>query len=161
MSEFKHWCGNCQIRVYIQRHYGRTLTWQDCPYVCEYATAMRCSIEQKRMEGNEREQTTFPKNLRTCEYWDSESNYCALCKPSADPEPSDVARDIARIIENEIDMRVIAQSERKKGEWIDTETSYADGVQQECRCSVCTRLSLRPLGDFCRWCGADMRGEQE
>ena len=100
-------------------------------------------------------------NLRTCEYWDSESNYCALCRPSAEPEPSDVARDIARIIENEIDMRVIAQSERKKGEWIDTETSYADGVQQECRCSVCTRLSLRPLGDFCRWCGADMRGEQE
>ena len=43
--EFKHWCGNCQIRVYIQRHYGNLLSWQDCPYVCEYATAMRCSIK--------------------------------------------------------------------------------------------------------------------
>lgn len=60
MSEFKHWCGNCQIRVYIQRHKGITLTWQDCPYVCEYAAAMRCSIEQKQMEWNEREQTASP-----------------------------------------------------------------------------------------------------
>lgn len=25
-------------------------------------------------------------HLRTCEYWDSESNYCALYKPSAEPE---------------------------------------------------------------------------
>lgn len=39
--EYKHWCGNCQIRIYIQRHEGRTLTWHDCPYTCEYATAMR------------------------------------------------------------------------------------------------------------------------
>jgi len=30
-----------------------------------------------------------------------------------------------------------AQPEPKMGEWIDTETSYADGVRQECRCSVC------------------------
>lgn len=41
--EYKHWCGNCQIRIYIQRHYGITLTWQDCPYACEYAMAMRGS----------------------------------------------------------------------------------------------------------------------
>ena len=33
--------------------------------------------------------------------------------PSAQPEPSQVARDIATIIENEKDMRVIAQSEIK------------------------------------------------
>ena len=45
MADFKHWCGNCQIRVYVQRHYGKTLTWADCPYTCEYATAMRCSTE--------------------------------------------------------------------------------------------------------------------
>ena len=29
------------------RHYGRILTWKDCPYTCEYATAMRCSTEAK------------------------------------------------------------------------------------------------------------------
>ena len=52
MADFKHWCGNCQIRVYVQRHYGKTLTWADCPYTCEYAIAMRCSTEC----GNETEQ---------------------------------------------------------------------------------------------------------
>ena len=53
MSEqvYKHWCGNCQIRIYVERHYGTRLTWQDCPYTCEYATAMRCSTEAKGYEG--------------------------------------------------------------------------------------------------------------
>ena len=47
MSEYVHWCGNCQIKIYIRRHYGEELTWQNCPYTCEYATAMRCSTEPK------------------------------------------------------------------------------------------------------------------
>ena len=47
MIEYKHWCGNCQIKIYVQRHSGRILTWQDCPYTCEYATAMRCSTEAR------------------------------------------------------------------------------------------------------------------
>lgn len=54
MAEFKHWCGNCQIRIYIQRHYGKDLNWHDCPYVCEYATAMRNSCETK-MDGKEQD----------------------------------------------------------------------------------------------------------
>lgn len=53
IDEYKHWCGNCQIRIYIQRHYGRTLTWQDCPYVCEYALSMRSSAEQKGEDGEQ------------------------------------------------------------------------------------------------------------
>ena len=48
MSEYTHWCGNCQIRVYIQRHYGNRLSWQDCPYTCEYATAMRCYAQSEQ-----------------------------------------------------------------------------------------------------------------
>lgn len=48
------------------------------------------------------------------------------------------------------------QPERKKGKWIDNETSYADGVRQTCTCSICGQRSVRPLGRFCRWCGADM-----
>ena len=47
MGEYNHWCGNCQIRIYIQRHYGRTLNWKDCPYTCEYAVAMRCTAQKK------------------------------------------------------------------------------------------------------------------
>ena len=39
-----------------------------------------------------------------------------MALPSAQPEPSQVARDIATIIENEHDMRVLlSQPERKKG----------------------------------------------
>ena len=50
---------------------------------------------------------------------------------------------------------------RPYGEWLDTETSYADDGKQYCKCSVCGKQSLRPLGDFCRWCGADMRGGEQ
>ena len=46
MDEYVHWCGNCQIRIYTQRHYGKDLNWQDCPYTCEYATTMRNSSQQ-------------------------------------------------------------------------------------------------------------------
>lgn len=49
MSEYKHWCGTCQIRVYYQRHYGKRLSWEDCPYTCEYAEGMR-RIAQKENE---------------------------------------------------------------------------------------------------------------
>ena len=48
------------------------------------------------------------------------------------------------------------EPERKRGKWIDNETSYADGVRQTCSCSICGQRSVRPLGRFCRWCGADM-----
>lgn len=53
------------------------------------------------------------------------------------------------------------EPERKKGKWIDNETSYADGVRQTCTCSVCGQRSVRPLGRFCRWCGADMSEDNE
>lgn len=45
MTEFKYWCGNCQIKIYIFRHYGKVLSWQDCPYTCEYGDAMRNSTK--------------------------------------------------------------------------------------------------------------------
>ena len=41
MIDYKHWCGVCQIRIYIERHFGVRLTWKDCPYVCKYADEMR------------------------------------------------------------------------------------------------------------------------
>ena len=50
--EYKHWCGNCQIRVYVERHYGKRLSWEDCPYTCEYAVAMRCSTQNGRRRTN-------------------------------------------------------------------------------------------------------------
>ena len=40
VNKFVHWCGNCQIRIYIERHYGKRLSWVDCPYVCKYKDNM-------------------------------------------------------------------------------------------------------------------------
>lgn len=45
----------------------------------------------------------------------------------------------------------------RHGRWIENETSYADHpTKQTCNCSICGRASTRPLGDWCRWCGAKM-----
>ena len=55
MAEYKHWCGNCQIRVYIERHYGKRLNWTDCPYTCEYANQMRAlAVCGAKVDGNEK-----------------------------------------------------------------------------------------------------------
>lgn len=74
--------------------------------------------------------------------------------PSTQPEPQQVAKDIARIVENEQDMRVIAQPERIKGHWI--KISPANIYEcSECGKSVMT--SDICAYDFCHGCGADMR----
>ena len=55
-----------------------------------------------------------------------------------------------------------AQPEQRKGEWID-EGFYADGHGAHAfRCSECGGHIIEYDADpFCRWCGADMRGEQD
>ena len=53
MNGYTHWCGNCQIRIYFQRHYGKELNWQNCPYACEYGFQMRCSTKIPDMEVQE------------------------------------------------------------------------------------------------------------
>lgn len=54
-----------------------------------------------------------------------------------------------------------AQPKRKRGEWLENETSYSDDIPQTCTCSVCGIRSRRPLGDFCKSCGADMRDDTD
>lgn len=51
--------------------------------------------------------------------------------------------------------------ERKRGKWLDNETSYSDDIPQTCTCSICGIRSRRPIGNFCKWCGADMRESKE
>lgn len=51
--------------------------------------------------------------------------------------------------------------ERKRGEWLENETSYSDDIPQTCTCSVCGARSKRPIGYFCKWCGADLRERSE
>ena len=53
-----------------------------------------------------------------------------------------------------------AEPEPKKGEWIDLWDSADPDTSHSCRCSECKQKSLRPVGNFCKWCGADMRGDQ-
>lgn len=55
-----------------------------------------------------------------------------------------------------------AQPERMRGKWIDG-GSYADGHgAHDFRCSECGGHIIEYYADpFCRWCGADMRGEQD
>lgn len=55
-----------------------------------------------------------------------------------------------------------AQPKRKTGKWID-EGFYADGHGVHAfRCSECGGHIIEYDADpFCRWCGADMRGEQD
>ena len=68
--------------------------------------------------------------------------------PPAQLAPSQVAKDISRIVENEQDMRVIAQPERIKGHWI----PVGGALYQ---CDQCGVVSLKRK--FCSECGADMR----
>lgn len=43
-------CRTCQIREYTARHYGTQLSWENCPYVCEYAIKMRYEAWLKEKE---------------------------------------------------------------------------------------------------------------
>ena len=53
------------------------------------------------------------------------------------------------------------QPERKKGEWITLWDVADPNTSTSAKCSICGRTVWRPAGDFCRWCGADMRGDRD
>lgn len=65
--------------------------------------------------------------------------------------------EVVKIFTNHVKAK--RRKERETGRWIDNETSYADDARQTCTCSVCGRRSHRPLGRFCRWCGARMEAD--
>ena len=65
-----------------------------------------------------------------------------------------------------------AQPERKRGKWTEKHHAYSDEESvieewQSCRCSECGRYDTRPYmyyfsePNYCSYCGADMRGEQD
>ena len=49
--------------------------------------------------------------------------------------------------------------EPKKGKWIAIWDKNNPHISSRGRCSICGRETDRPLGDYCKWCGADMRGD--
>ena len=72
--------------------------------------------------------------------------------PSAQPEPADVARDIATIMENEKDMRVVLQT-RKRGKWVIFDGSgFVYAV-----CPFCGEYRYHESQKYCGECGAEMR----
>lgn len=87
--------------------------------------------------------------------YDSESNEITLVVP---PDVYESTETIFLSVgyEGSPGLRGTIFRQRRKGHWVDNETSYADGVVQTCDCSECGRRSTRPLGDFCRWCSAFM-----
>ena len=63
----------------------------------------------------------------------------------------------------------VAQPERKKGKWLQKEVADVEGFEevQVAKCSVCDRYLTTPYiyhfsdYNFCPFCGADMRGEED
>ena len=71
-------------------------------------------------------------------------------------------RTALRMLRKDLRKLPSAQPERKKGKWID-EGFYSDGHGAHAfRCSECGGHIIEYDADpFCKWCGADMRGEDD
>ena len=62
-----------------------------------------------------------------------------------------------RHTEADAEVRLMSlKPERKTGRWIDMWDKNDPYTSNRGRCSICGRESDRPLGDYCKWCGADM-----
>ena len=66
-----------------------------------------------------------PAQQETCEYWDDESNYCTLYRPSA-------------------------QSERKRGKWMHDGSNW----KNRWVCSECGRKIFDEPTNYCEMCGS-------
>ena len=74
----------------------------------------------------------------------------------------------AELVEGVMELLPSAQPQRKKGRWIwwyeEEFTEHATEYTPHCKCSECGREcapSVATFSNFCRNCGADMRGESE
>ena len=51
---------------------------------------------------------------------------------------------------------LLKEQEAKNGEWITIWQEDDPDTSTCARCSICNRISGRPLGGYCRWCGTKM-----
>lgn len=58
-------------------------------------------------------------------------------------------------------IEALEQPERKTGKWIWHWDKFDIDTASEAECSRCKKISAMPVGYFCKWCGADMRGEED
>ena len=64
------------------------------------------------------------------------------------------------VCSTEVGHEIIAMlKEQKHGEWITIWDRNDPDTSHEGRCSICKRISNRPLGGYCKWCGAIMDKE--
>lgn len=51
---------------------------------------------------------------------------------------------------------LLKEQKAKNGEWITIWREDDPDTSTHARCSICNRISERPLGGYCKWCGAKM-----
>lgn len=82
------------------------------------------------------------------------ANPCKDCGYSDRPNYAICVKDIAS---DTIDL--LKEQEAKNGEWITIWREDDPDTSTHARCSICNRISGRPLGGYCKWCGAKMNQE--
>lgn len=53
------------------------------------------------------------------------------------------------------------EPQRMRGEWIEDGYSHYKAVCSECGEPCATYIMGKPRDKFCKWCGADMRGDED
>ena len=53
-------------------------------------------------------------------------------------------------------LKLLKEQGVKHGEWISIWREDDPDTSTDARCSVCNRVSKRPAGEYCKWCGAKM-----
>ena len=51
------------------------------------------------------------------------------------------------------------EQEAENGEWITIWQEDDPDTSIHARCSICNRISKRPVGEYCKWCGTKMNQE--
>lgn len=124
---------------------------------------------------------------QTCEYWDSESKFCALCRPSVQTCDDAVSRKAAidvlslgkEILSRVLDDVDVVGTDREKYSWgLGLIESDIEDIKElpsvqpqrktgkwiyawnDYKCSVCGEIVLRHKYQFCPNCGAKMEGSK-
>ena len=53
-------------------------------------------------------------------------------------------------------LAMLKEQDAENGEWITIWRENDPDTSTHARCSICNRISERPLGGYCKWCGAKM-----
>lgn len=59
----------------------------------------------------------------------------------------------------ELVVSMLEEQKAENGEWITIWREDDPDTSTHARCSICNRISERPLGGYCKWCGAKMSQE--